>query len=458
MLNSEIIRELKRAVGAKNLVTDIADRFAYSYDSQPEKGLSDAVAHVESAAGIVAVLRIAVKYGIPVVARGAGSGMTGGSVPESGGIVLNMERMNSILRIDAEDRIGWCQPGVITSDFQKAAERLGLFYPPEPASAQFSSLGGNVAESAGGLTTVKYGLTKHYIAGLEFVTAAGTIVRTGVYTDRRSPFDVGALMAGSEGTLGIVTEIALRLIPLPRVKRTILAFFRTIMDTVRASNAVRASGAEPSVLEFMDRSCIDTVREYAGVAVPEGTGALLLVELDGAEEDLADADRVVMDTLARMNPVELKNAADDREREALWTLRKSISPAIARIAPLKYNEDICVPISQIPLICEFVEELGRRREVRVVSFGHSGDGNLHINFMTSPERPEEVGRVKEAIEELFRETVRLGGTLSGEHGIGMMKRQYLGIALDSATIAFEKAVKRALDPENILNPGKIFPE
>lgn len=458
MLNSEIIRELKRAAGGRNVVTDIAGRFAYAYDSQPEKGMADAVVHVTSAEEIAAVIRIADKYGIPVVARGAGSGMTGGSVPEVGGVVINLERMNRIIRIDGEDRIGYCQPGVITAVFQKAAARLGLFYPPAPASAEFSSLGGNVAESAGGLTTVKYGLTKHYVAGLEFVTAEGTIVRTGVYTDRDSPFDVGALVVGSEGTLGIVTEVALRLIPLPQSKRTILAFFRTLVETVRASNALRASGAEPSVLEFMDRSCIDTVKEYAGVSVPEGTGALLLVELDGAGEDIGEANSVVMDTLARMNPVELTGAADESERDALWKLRKATSPAIARIAPLKFNEDICVPISKIPLISEFVEELGRRREVRVVSFGHSGDGNLHINFMTSPERPEEVLRVKAAIEELFRETVRLGGTLSGEHGIGMMKRPYLGIALDEATITFEKAVKCALDPENILNPGKIFPE
>ncbi len=458
MFNHEILRQLKNAVGDGKVQTGIAERYAYSYDSQPEKGLSDVVVHAELTADVVAVLEIAAKYGIPVVARGAGSGMTGGSVPESGGIILNFERMNRIIRIDAEDRIGYCEPGVVTAEFQRAAARFGLFYPPEPASAQFSSLGGNVAESAGGLTTVKYGLTKHYTAGLVFVTADGSVVHTGVYTDGNTPFDVGSLMLGSEGMLGIVTEIALRLVPLPREKRTLLAFYGTLVDTVRASNAVRASGAEPSVLEFMDKSCIDTVREYAGVRVPDGTGALLLVEVDGSAEDVDEAARVVEATLASLDPVEIRSASGDREREALWKLRKSTSPAIARIAPLKFNEDICVPISKIPDICRFVEELGHRRDVKVVSFGHSGDGNLHINFMTSLERPEEVARVKEAVGELFREAVRMGGTLSGEHGIGMMKRPYLGIALDPATIAFEKTVKHALDPENILNPGKMFPE
>ncbi len=458
MFNHEILRQMKNAIGAGKVQTGIAERYAYSYDSQPEKGLSDVVVHAENTADVVAVMRIASKYGIPLVARGAGSGMTGGSVPESGGIILNFERMNRIIRIDAEDRIGYCEPGVVTAEFQRAAARYGLFYPPEPASAQFSSLGGNVAESAGGLTTVKYGLTKHYTAGLVFVTADGSVVKTGVYTDGDAPFDVGSLMLGSEGMLGIVTEIAFRLVPLPREKRTLLAFYRTLVDTVRASNAVRASGAEPSVLEFMDKSCIDTVREYAGVKVPDGTGALLLVEVDGSAEDVDEAARVIERTLASLDPVEVRSASGDREREALWKLRKSTSPAIARIAPLKFNEDICVPISKIPDICRFVEELGHRRDVKVVSFGHSGDGNLHINFMTSHERSEEVARVKAAVEDLFREAVRMGGTLSGEHGIGMMKRPYLGIALDPATIAFEKTVKRALDPENILNPGKMFPE
>lgn len=458
ILSSAIIRELERIAGKDNVTTDFTGRFAYSYDSQPEKGIPDAVVHVTSAGEIAEVVKTASRNGISLIARGAGSGMTGGAIPESGGIVLNLERMHRILRIDAEDRIGYLQPGVVTADFQSAAAEKGLFYPPEPASAHFSSIGGNVAESAGGLTCVKYGLTKQFVAGLEFVTADGGIVRTGVYTDRDSPFDVGTLMIGSEGTLGIITEVALRLIPLPPGKRTILVFFCTLIEAGRASNAVLSSGAEPVVLEFMDRSCIDTVRDYAGVEIPEGAGALLLIEIDGDEVSLDAAGRVVLDTLNRMNPLEIRTASGASEREALWKLRKSISPAIARIAPLKFNEDISVPLSRIPEICEFVENLGRRHEVRVVSFGHSGDGNLHINFMTSPKRPDEVARVKRAVEELFRETVRLGGTLSGEHGIGVAKRPYLGIALDAPTIAFEKAVKRALDPKNILNPGKIFPE
>ncbi|MFA6471806.1 MAG: FAD-linked oxidase C-terminal domain-containing protein [Candidatus Latescibacterota bacterium] len=458
MIRSEIVYELEQAVGSKNVITDRNELIAYSYDGQPEKRMPDAMVLVSQTREIAEVVAIAVRYNIPLIARGAGSGLTGGAVPEHGGIVLNFERMNRILRIDSEDRIGYVQPGVITADFQKEAAGKGLFYPPEPASAQHSTIGGNVAESAGGLTCVKYGLTKQFVAGLEFVSSEGEIVRTGVYSDREAPFDIGALMVGSEGTLGIVTEVALRLIPLPTGKRTILALFRTLIETVRASNAVLSCGVEPAVLEFMDRSCIDAVRDYAGVDIPEETAALLLIELDGDDEYLAAAEAKVMSLLKSRHPVELKSAQNADERNALWKLRKSTSPAIALIGPLKFNEDICVPLSRIPEMCAFVEELGKRHNVRVVSFGHSGDGNLHINFMTDRKRPQEVARVKLAIEELFREAVRVGGTLSGEHGIGMMKRPYLKIALNKATIEFEKKVKQALDPSNVFNPGKIFPE
>jgi len=458
MISPQIISELKRIFGSDNVFTDRTELIAYTYDSQHENAMPDVVVHASTTLEISAVVKLAREHGIPVVTRGAGSGVTGGSVPELGGIVLNLERMNRIVYLNAEDRIGYVQPGVITGEFQKLAEDNGLFYPPEPASAKFSSIGGNVAESAGGLGCVKYGLTKDFVAGLEFVTASGEIVRTGVYTDLESPFDVGAILAGSEGTLGIITEIALRLISMPENRLTVLALFRTLVKTAEASNAVLSSGVGPSVLEFMDSHCIDTVREYAEVHIPEDTGALLIVELDGDEEYISAGQKKLLDVLGKFNPVELKSAQTLEERVSLWRLRKSLSPAIAKIAPLKFNEDICVPISKIPQICAFVENLGKRRKVKVVTFGHSGDGNIHVNFMTHWSKQDELARVKKAVKELFVETVRIGGTLSGEHGIGMSKRAYIGIALDEATINFEKKIKLAFDPDNILNPGKIFPK
>ena len=458
MIPSDAQRELRDILGRDNVITDPGELAAYSYDAQPVKAAPEVMVLVSGAGDVAAVVRCAAGHGIPVVARGAGSGQTGGSVPERGGMVINLERMTRTIGINLEDRIGYFQPGVITGDFQKAAARMGLFYPPEPASANFSTIGGNVAESAGGLGCVKYGLTKHFIAGLVFVTAAGDIVKTGVYTEYESPFDVGALLAGSEGTLGIVTEVAVRFIGLPESRVTVLGLFRSLPEAARASNAVLASGANPSVLEFMDRSCIDTVRDYADVAIPDETGALLIVELDGDRDGVEAGHGVVLDALRRHNPIELRSAGSGKDREALWKLRNSLSPAIAKIAPLKFNEDICVPLSRIPEMADFVEQLGKRRDVRVVTFGHSGDGNLHVNFMTHWKRPDEVARVKDAIGELFRETVRMGGALSGEHGIGIAKRPYIGIELDDATIDYEKRVKRAFDPGDVFNPGKMFPE
>ncbi|MFC1538388.1 FAD-binding oxidoreductase [Candidatus Latescibacterota bacterium] len=458
MIEKPIIKELIKILGPENVFTGKTERLSYSYDSQHVSAMPDVVVHVSDKYEVAAVVKLASKHNIPVITRGAGSGLTGGSVPEQGGIVLNLERMNKILYLNVEDRIIHAQAGVITGDIQKLAEENGLYYPPEPASAKFSSIGGNVAESAGGLGCVKYGLTKDFVRGLEFVTSDGDIIRTGIYTDNDSTIDVGTLLVGSEGTLGIITEVALALIPLPEKIITILALFRSIVDAADASNAMLSSGAEPSVLEFMDGHCIDTVREYADVDIPADTGALLLIELEGETESVAAGHTIVLDILSGKEPIELKSAQTPAERESLWKLRKSLSPSIAKIAPVKFNEDICVPISQIPRMCAFVEELGKKRKVKVVTFGHSGDGNIHVNFMTHWDKTDELARVEKAIKELFEETVRSGGTLSGEHGIGLSKRGYITLALDKPTIKFEKKIKHAFDPTDILNPGKIFPE
>jgi glycolate oxidase len=457
MIEKKILKKLKKILGPDNVFTGKTELLSYSYDSQHVNAMPDAVVHASDKFDIAKIVKLASKHSIPVVTRGAGSGLTGGSIPEQGGIVLNLERMNKILHLSVEDRIIRVQPGAITGDIQALAADNGLYYPPEPASAKFSSIGGNVAESAGGLGCVKYGLTKDFVLGLEFITANGEFVCTGIYSDKESTIDIGTLLIGSEGTLGVITEVALRLIPLPESTITMRALFRNLVDAADASNAVLSSGVGPSVLEFMDGHCIDTVREYADSFIPEDIGALLLVEIEGAADEVMAGHETVLDILRAKNPVELKSAKTPAERAALWKLRKSLSPSIAKIAPVKFNEDICVPISQIPYICDWVEKLGKKRNVKVVTFGHSGDGNIHVNFMTHWEKTEELARVKKAIKELFTETVRSGGTLSGEHGIGLSKRGYISLALDKPTIAFEKKVKHAFDPEGILNPGKIFP-
>ncbi len=457
-IDTELVKELYTLLGKNRVMMSPAERSAYAYDGQHTRALPDVVVHAHTTEEIAGIVKCAVRYHVPLVTRGAGSGMTGGAVPEKGGILLNLERMNQIRRIDAEDRIAYVQPGVITADLQEKAEQCGLYYPPEPASAKFSTIGGNIAESAGGLGCVKYGLTKDFIAGLVFVTPAGVIVRTGVYSELMSPLDAGSIIAGSEGTLGIVAEAAIRLIPLPESRLTILAIFHSLVDAARASNAVLSSGVGPAVLEFMDGKCIDTVREYVSMPVPEDAGAALIVELDGAREEIEAARHTLTAALEAADPIEYRSAETFEERTELWKLRKSLSPAIAKIAPLKFNEDVCVPISKIPELVAAVENLGRELVVPVVAFGHTGDGNIHVNFLTHWDRPDEVRRAEKAVGLLFRIVVSLGGTLSGEHGIGIAKRPYLGYALDEATIAFEKHIKYAVDPQNIMNPGKIFPE
>ncbi len=448
---------LAREIGPEYVLTDPGELIAFAYDGQPRRARPEAVVIAEEEEHVLAAVRFAREHKVPLVARGAGSGMTGGSVPEKGGIVLDLERMNRIVRIDAEDRIAYCRPDVITGDLQRAAARQGLYYPPEPASSEFSSIGGNIAESAGGLGCVKYGLTKAFIAGLRFVTGTGALVATGVYTDRPSPFDPGAVLAGSEGTLGIVVEAALRLVRIPEKRVTVLALYRSLGAAAEAAGAVLATGILPAVLEFMDKRSIETVRDYAGIAVPDGTGAAVIVELDGDAGQVAAEHPIVREALASARPIEIRTAESDADRAGLWKLRKSLSPAIAKIAPMKFNEDVCVPLSRIPALCAFVERLGRERNQVVVIYGHAGDGNLHVIFMTDPANRAEVRRVEESVGDLFREVVRLGGTLSGEHGIGMAKRAYLPLALDPATISWEQRIRRAFDPVGILNPGKIFP-
>jgi len=455
-LSKQIIRELSRISGADNVLTEPTGLISYSYDSQPVSAMPDALVTVSSENEIAEILALANRKCIPVVARGAGSGMTGGSVPERGGIVLDLERMKRIIRISADDRIGYVQPGVITGVFQREAAQLGLFYPPEPASSQFSSLGGNVAESAGGLGCVKYGLTKQFVAGLRFITAGGETVETGVYSDNESAFDIGAVLSGSEGTLAIIVEIALRLIPLPEKRITVLALFNSLSEAANVSNAALMSGIGPSVLEFMDRSCIETVREYADIEIPDETGALLIIELDGDARSTEEGHGILLEIIEKHSPLSVKSARTEEGRMELWKLRKSVSPATMKIAPLKFNEDICVPISKIPEVCTFIDGLAEKHDLKIVTFGHSGDGNLHVNFMTDWKKPDEVKRVKEGIADLFHESVRLGGTLSGEHGIGLAKRPFIDIAIDKASRAFQQKIKKAFDPENILNPGKMF--
>jgi glycolate oxidase len=375
-------------------------------------------------------------------------------VPVQGGVVLSVERMNHILEIDERDFIAVVEPGVITGDLQREVESRGLFYPPDPASRKFCTLGGNVAECAGGLRAVKYGVTKDYVLGLEVVLPTGEIINTGARTVKSvAGYDLTKLIVGSEGTLGVVTRITVRLLPLPETVQTLAAFFSEIPVAAKAASAIIASGVLPRALEFVDQAALRAVEGYLKEDLSHGAAAMLLVEVDGpAECTQRDADRIA-EILVQGGATRVDRAGSDAERERLWKARRSISPALYTIKPKKLNEDIVVPRSRIADSLQEIAAIASRHGLLIVNFGHAGDGNIHTNIMFDE---ADLPKAEAAVKEIFAAILRLGGSITGEHGIGLSKAAYLPMELGPETIAAMKRIKHALDPNNILNPGKIF--
>jgi glycolate oxidase len=439
------------------LRTSLETRICYSYDATGKRFLPDAIAFPVDAEEVRRIVLLANRYRFPVVPRGAGSGFSGGSLPVHGGVVVSTERMDRIVAIDAENLYAVVEPGVVTETLKEEARRLGLFYPPDPASLKFSTIGGNIAECAGGMCAVKYGVTRDYVLGLEAVLGTGELVRTGVSTVKGVVgYDLTRMLVGSEGTLGIVTRATLRLVPLPEAAATMLALFRGNREAAGAVNAVVAARVTPSAMELMDRTAIDCVLAVVPIPLPEGTGSALLLEVDGPEGSVErDADRLA-EVCRACGALDVRRASDARGREELWKLRRSISPGLRRLAPVKMNEDIVVPRSRLADMFDFLSGLAARKRVRIVNFGHAGDGNIHVNVMTSGTDADETRRAEEAVEEVFRKTVELGGTISGEHGVGIAKAPFLEMEIGPLGISVMKRLKECFDPNGILNPGKIF--
>jgi glycolate oxidase len=456
MLKPSIVKELKNIVGPAYLSTLPEDMVTYSYDATQREVLPWAVARPASAQEVSEILRLANRELFPVVPRGAGTGMSGGSVPVHGGLVLSLERMNRILEIDDENLVAVVQPGVITGELQREVEARGLFYPPDPASNQFCTIGGNVAECAGGLRAVKYGVTKDYVLGLEVVLPTGEIIRTGARTAKSvAGYDLTKLIVGSEGTLGVATTIILRLLPLPESVRTISAFFSTIERAAQAAAKIISSRIIPRALEFVDRHALRAVENYLKEDIAGGAAAMLLVEVDGPVDSTARESERIAEIMTGFGAIHVKKAETEAEREQLWKARRSISPALYTIKPKKVNEDIVVPRSRIPDILREIEEIAKRYDLLIVNFGHAGDGNIHTNIMIDE---ADMQKAESAVKEIFESTLRMGGSISGEHGIGLSKAAYLPMEIGTAALAAMRHIKQALDPNNILNPGKIFME
>ncbi len=456
--DSRVRERLREIVGAKHVLVDPEQVEPYGQDAVKEKFPPEAVLFPRTAEEIAKVIRLANEHRFPVTARGGGVGYTGGAVPVEGGVVIGTDRMNLIKEINAHDLYVVTEPGVVTYDLQQAVEARGLFFPPDPSSYKQSFIGGNIAENAGGIRSAKYGVTKHYVLGLEVVTPTGEIIKTGGVTSKNVVgFDLTGLMCGSEGMLGVITEATLRLLPLPQATRTVRVAFRTMEEACLCVPLFTQYSLVPVAMEVMDARAIEAVESEFAFGISREAGALLLVAVDGSQEEVERASLVVEEVLRAGGGFDVLRAVTTEDADRLWDVRRALSPAIKKYGTLKFNEDVVVPRSRVPELIRGAEEIGRRNETFVVNFGHAGDGNIHVNFMCDCADPAAVKRARACVGEIFALAVELGGTISGEHGIGYTKAPYLDLALGASAIDAMKRIKRALDPNNILNPGKMFP-
>jgi glycolate oxidase len=454
-LTREALEQILHRFSGRALLSSELAFAEYTHDATEIEHAPDLVVLAESPDDVCDLVKLSVQFNFPIIARGAGTGYSGGAVATHGGVVLSLEKMNRILSIDPGARTALVEPGVITHDLDLAANNHGLFYPPDPASHKESTLGGNLAECAGGLRCVKYGVTRDYVRGVVYVDYTGAIRYAGSLSQKSTSCDVMPLLIGSEGTLGIITKIELRLIPLPECTRSFLFAFDSENDAAGMVAAIRKAGIVPCALEFMDGEAIACAIEYLKPDDMPKADALLLVEVDGTAADV-DREAEAVGSIARdFKPSVSRTAFSAPEREHLWQIRRELSTAVKSFSKVKTSEDVCVPISKFPQIVKSIREIGARQSLRVASFGHAGDGNLHVCFII-PELTEEIlSRLSSAREELLHATLALGGTISGEHGIGFTKKKYLVEEVGEDGIELFKLIKRSFDPDNRINPGKI---
>jgi glycolate oxidase len=446
-------------VGAEHVRSDAAALEVYGVDALGQGHPPDVVVSPLTSAEIAAITRFCNERRIPLVVRGAGTGFTGGAVPTRGGVVLSMERLNRILEIDEVNLLAVVEPNVITADLQRAVEKVGLFYPPDPASLEMSSIGGNVAECAGGPRAFKYGTTKRYVLALEAVLPTGATVATGSKAVKNVVgYDLTQLLVGSEGTLAIITKVTLRLIPKPPARATLLALFADIRGAVDAVSALIRRRVVPAALELIDADSLSAIRDHLQQeVVPAATGAVLIIESDGMQAAVNEEIDRAAEACRDSGASRVSLAANDDDRDRLWNVRRLLSGALKATGLLKINHDVVVPRGRVPELFAAIAELRREYQLRIAAFGHAGDGNIHVNLMVDPRDAQQRARAREAERRLFEQVVALEGSISGEHGIGFAKAQYIGLELSSEEIALMKRVKTAFDPNGILNPGKIFP-
>ena len=459
-MESSIINALQNIVGTANVMTSLEDLFCYSYDATPGfSHMPEAVVVPANTAEVSKVMALANEHRIPVYPRGAGTNLSAGTVPTKGGIVLLMTKMNQILEIDPTNLTATAEPGVVVVELNKAVEAYGLLYPPDPGTLTTATMGGTVAENSGGLRGLKYGVSKHYIMGLEVVLADGRILNTGGKNVKDvAGYDLTKLFTGSEGTLGVVTKIMVKLVPAPEARKSMLATFDNLDNAGQAIKNIIINKTIPATLEIMDNATIRTVEDYAHVGLPVEAEAVLLIEVDGIPEVVEKEAASVVQVLTEANAVEIKVAKDAAERDRIWTARRAALPALAKLRPTTFVEDATVPRDRVPDMIRAINAIAQKYNVTIGTFGHAGDGNMHPTIVCDIRNAEEMERVYKAMDEIFAAAIGMGGTLSGEHGIGLGKLKYMKDQFGEVGMQTMQAIKKALDPNNILNPGKLVGE
>ncbi len=460
MLERKIIGCLEDIVGSEYVKTSEEDRVLYGYDATPfaPKTLADAVVFPSTADEVAEVVLLANQYRFPVVPRGAGSNLSGGARPIRGGVVLSTQRMAEIIEIDTDNLQARVQPGVVNRDLQLRAQQHGLFFAPDPQSLEFCTIGGNLAENAGGPRAVKYGVTRQHVLAIQAVLPTGGLARFGARTIKSvAGYDMVSLLVGSEGTLGVITEATLRLLPLPQTRSTLLVVFDKVEACARAVSKTLQAKVIPSALEFMDQNAIRCVEAYQPSGLPTGAEAILLVEVDGSNADVDESSKRVEKIMRSSQAAAVTRSTSPEHAQALWKARQAVGPSLARIGPIKVNEDVVVPLSRLAEAVSGIDAISKKYRLACACFGHVGDGNLHVNFLLNDNHPDLMERVEQAVGELFALVVSLQGSITGEHGVGTSKQPYLSLELGDVQMDAMLRVKQALDPLGVLNPGKIFP-
>jgi glycolate oxidase len=459
LIDAATLAELRRIVGHGQVLTRPEDCFTYGYDAAFHQSSPDVVVKVTSTDQVSRVVRLAYRAGIPLTPRGAGTSLSGGPVPLTGGIVLAMHTMNRVLELNKEDCLVVVEPGVITGHLQRLVEKEGLYFPPDPQSADFCTIGGNIGENASGPHGLKYGSTRDYLLGLEVVLPDGEVITVGGRTVKNvTGFDLTRLFCGSEGLLGVVTKANIKLIPKPETKVVLLAIFKDWAAAGRAVADIIAAGILPTTLEIMDDVSIRAAEDYGHFGLPVDAGALLVIEVDGFRESMERQADGITAVCRRAGAVEVRAAHDAAAQADAWAARKVLSPATSRLAPAKFAEDITVPRSKIPELVVRLKDVGREIGLPVIVYGHAGDGNLHPGILTDERDPDKWARAQRGIELFFKHAIELGGTLSGEHGVGYMKAPFLPLEYSPRAIGLMRDIKNVIDPKGLMNQGKMFPD